>query len=133
MFDQRALRALGLVADDLAEEVLRERAEVRRRIGRYRGDRPPPQVAGRTVVVVDDGLATGATARAALRWVRPRGPARLLLAVPVAPPETCAALSAEADTVVCAHAPADFTAVGAWYDDFGQLADTDVDRYLGGR
>ena len=109
----------------------RARAELSRRADRYRGGRPLPEVAGRDVVVADDGLATGVTAEAALSALRPRHPRRLVLAVPVCPADTRARLAAVADDVVCVIAPSDFTAVGEWYDDFAQLTDDDVLRLLG--
>jgi predicted phosphoribosyltransferase len=91
-------------------------------------------VRGRTVIVVDDGLATGSTARAALRALRRRGPGRLVLAVPVGAPEAAELMRAEADEVVCLYRPAAFQAVGLWYDDFEQLTDGDVlDALHGGR
>ncbi|MBW4718818.1 phosphoribosyltransferase [Saccharothrix obliqua] len=130
VFDQRALDHLGLVADDLADAVERERAEVRRRVLRYRGERPAPDAADRVAVVVDDGLATGVTARAALRWLREHRPRHLLLAVPVCSRRAREALTADADTVLCLHAPIGFQAVGQWYSDFRQLTDDDVDRAL---
>ncbi|MEV6838289.1 phosphoribosyltransferase family protein [Streptomyces sp. NPDC051133] len=126
LFDADTLDRLGLTEDSLAPVVDRERRELRRREERYRGDRPPPDLAGRTVIVVDDGLATGATARAALRHVRRRGPAHLVLAVPVGAPDSLDSLAAEADTVLCPHRPAGFMAVGQWYDDFEQLTDSEV-------
>ncbi|GAA1008345.1 phosphoribosyl transferase [Streptomyces sp. F-3] len=126
LLDEAALHDLGLTEDDLAAVVKRERAELRRRTRRYRGDRPAPDLHGRTAVVVDDGLATGSTARAALRHVRSRGPARTVLAVPVGAPEAVEALGEEADEVVCLHRPTSFTAVGLWYDDFEQLTDDEV-------
>jgi predicted phosphoribosyltransferase len=129
-FDIEALDALGLTETDLAETVAAERAELARRIQRYRGDRPLPPVTGRTVVLVDDGLATGVTAVAALRWLRLRTPARLILAVPVCAGAARDPVDAEADLVVCLHMPPLFRAVGQWYDDFEQLTDADVDRLL---
>ncbi|WP_330460567.1 phosphoribosyltransferase family protein [Streptomyces sp. NBC_00820] len=126
LFDLATLARLGLTEGRLASVVERERRELRRRERRYRGDRPPLDLTGRTVIVVDDGLATGATARAALRHARRRQPARLVLAVPVGAPESVALLAAEADMVVCPLRPAGFCAVGQWYDDFAQLTDAEV-------
>lgn len=100
--------------------------QIERRRRLYRGDRPPPQTAGRCVILVDDGIATGATMRAALRALRAADPARLVVAVPVAPPETVRELQAEADEVVCLLAPRQFGAVGAFYEDFGQTSDEEV-------
>ncbi|MEW2251342.1 MULTISPECIES: phosphoribosyltransferase [unclassified Streptomyces] len=126
LFDEWALRRMGLSHDDLAATVERERAELRRRERLYRRGRPALDLAGHTVILVDDGLATGATARAAVRWARRQRPERVVLAVPVAAPESADLLSREADEVVCLHRPADFRAVGLWYEDFEQLSDDDV-------
>ncbi|MBX7549238.1 phosphoribosyltransferase family protein [Streptomyces sp. NPDC004232] len=126
LFDAATLDMLGLTEEYMAPAVERERRELRRREERYRAGRPPPDPAGRTVIVVDDGLATGATARAALRHVRRRGPAHLVLAVPVGAPDSVQSLTGEADTVVCPHRPAGFAAVGQWYEDFEQLTDAQV-------
>ncbi len=130
LFDNRALDDLGLAAADLAGTVREARAELARRAHRYRGDRPAPDATGRTVVLVDDGLATGVTARAALRWLRERHPRRLILAAPVGARPAIEALRAEADAVICLSAPPRFRAVGEWYADFHQLADDDVNRAL---
>jgi predicted phosphoribosyltransferase len=106
--------------------VATERAELARRVRAYRGDRPTPLVEGRDVVVVDDGLATGATAEAALRSVGHRGAGRVVLAVPVGPPSTMARLAALADEVVCPMPRPDLRSVGEWYDDFAQTTDAEV-------
>ncbi|WP_242886183.1 phosphoribosyltransferase [Actinomadura litoris] len=130
VLDAGLLRRLGLTEADVAPIVAAERAELERRVRVYRGDRPLPETAGRPVVVVDDGLATGGTARAAVRATRERGPSRLVLAVPVAAAETVGSLEAEVDELVVPAAPLDFHAVGQWYLDFGQLTDGDVVAWL---
>ncbi|MFI6931722.1 phosphoribosyltransferase [Streptomyces sp. NPDC050287] len=126
LFDENTLDSLGLSQSVLAETVERERAELHRREQLYRQGRPAPDLRGRTVIVVDDGLATGATARAAVRSVRRQAPERIVLAVPVCSREASDLLRAEADEVVCLHHPASFMAVGLWYEHFGQLSDQDV-------
>ncbi|MGW7280042.1 phosphoribosyltransferase [Streptomyces sp. NPDC054844] len=126
LFDRRALEMLGLSEHRLAPDVERERAELHRRALLYRGDRSAPDVRDRTVILVDDGLATGATARAALRHLRRLAPARLILAVPVGAAESCAEMSSAADDVVCLYQPSDFQAVGLWYEDFEQVSDDEV-------
>ncbi|GIF04050.1 phosphoribosyltransferase [Actinoplanes siamensis] len=132
VYDQDNLRYARTTERSMAGTLAAERAELRRRIRRYRGDRPAPPVTGRVVVLVDDGLATGVTAHAALRWIRGRGPARLLLAVPVCSPQARDLLAPETDGIVYLSAPADFLAVGRWYEDFGQLTDADVDEVMRG-
>lgn len=126
LLDEEALRRLGIDEADLAPVVERERAELRRREQRYRQGRPAPALRGRTVIVVDDGLATGSTARAALRALRAQDPGHLVLAVPVGSTEGVALMRSEADEVVCLHEPAAFMAVGQWYEEFDQLTDDDV-------
>ncbi len=111
-------------------EARRQLAEIERRRQLYRGGRPPEPVANRTVIVVDDGIATGGTVRAVLRALARLGPRRRILAVPVAPRETVEALRAEADDVVCLAMPEPFYAVGAHYDDFAQTEDRDVIELL---
>jgi putative phosphoribosyl transferase len=112
------------------EERERQLREMERRRAVYLRDRPRVPVAGRTAILVDDGIATGATMRAALRSVRLANPKRLVLAVPVAPPDTVSDLAAEADEVVCLRTPSFFGSIGYFYDDFRQLEDTDVIRLL---
>jgi putative phosphoribosyl transferase len=130
VYDPDNLLWAGVTEDGVAGVLAAERQELRRRIRLYRGDRPPPRPAGRTVLVVDDGLATGVTAHAALRWVRGHAPARLILAAPVCAPQARDALVGEADAVVCLSAPDPFYAVGRWYEDFDQLTDADVENFI---
>ena len=104
--------------------------EAQRREERLRGDRPRPRIAQRTVIIVDDGLATGATMRAAARSVREEQPARVVIAVPVAPPITCEALRAEADEVIAVHQPSDFLAVGLHYVDFSPTDEAEIQALL---
>jgi putative phosphoribosyl transferase len=130
LFDQHSLRRLGIREARLAPHVARERAELHRREDAYRKGRPPPSVRDRTVILVDDGLATGVTARAALRHLRGRKPARLILAVPVGATDARSALREEADDVICLHQPRDFYAVGQWYEDFAQVSDSEVTEAL---
>jgi predicted phosphoribosyltransferase len=130
MWDARAVRALGMSDADLQRILTVERAELKRRRALYR-DGPLPEIVGREVVVVDDGLATGVTARAALMRVRREQPSRLVLAVPVGAPETVRALAEEADEVVCLAQPADLGSVGAYYADFSATTDGEVLTLLG--
>ncbi len=126
VFDEEMLARVGLCPADLAGVVDAERAELRRRVLVYRGGGPPPDFTGALVIVVDDGLATGVTARAALRAVRASEPARTILAVPVASPQAAGMLAAETDEVVTLVTPRRFRSVGEWYAEFGQLTDADV-------
>ncbi len=130
VYDDELLRKLGLGRRDLAPVVARERAELDRRVSVYRGGRPAPDVAGRPVILVDDGLATGVTARAALRSLRSRSAGQTVLAVPVAAPSSAASMLREADSVVALALPETFRAVGEWYVSFGQLTDSDVLKLL---
>ncbi|MGW0615647.1 phosphoribosyltransferase [Streptomyces sp. NPDC002788] len=133
LLDEDALRYLGIGEAALAPVIERERAELRRRERLYRQGRPAPELRGRTVIIVDDGLATGSTARAALRFARRQAPERVVLAAPVCSPEAARLMRAEADEVICLHQPAAFMAVGLWYENFDQLTDQDVLRALHGR
>ncbi|MFI1164182.1 phosphoribosyltransferase family protein [Streptomyces sp. NPDC020801] len=126
VISQEVMREAHVPPEALARVEERERRELERRAVSYRGARPPVVVAGRTVVVVDDGVATGSTARAACRTVRARGAARIVLAVPVAPPDWTLRLGGEADELVCLSTPRGFFAVGQFYEDFAQLDDADV-------
>ena len=113
------------------EQVARaELRELQRREHLYRADRPAPDVRGRTVLIVDDGLATGSTMLAAVRALRKQQPARIVVAVPLAAHDTCQALRREADEVVCLETPDPFVAVGLWYADFGQTTDREVQELL---
>ena len=128
-YDPRLLRSFGLDESSVGEECDRERAEARRREQQY-GQGPAAPVADRDVVLVDDGLATGATARAAIRMVREQGPASIVLAVPVGAPDAVRALEAEADVVLSVLRPAGFGAVGQFYRDFGATDDAEITQIL---
>ena len=124
------LQRLG-IPDAAVDAVTRsEQVELERRERLYRDGRPLPDMRGRTVILVDDGLATGSTMLAAVRAVRAQQPARIVVAVPTAAAETCAQLRSEADEVVCATTPEPFRAVGTWYDDFSQTSDEEVRELL---
>lgn len=129
--DERVLREIGTLSDDfLNEETVRRAAEVSERMERYRGDRPPLRVDGRTCVVIDDGIATGSTARAACAWLKRSGANEVILAIPVAPARSIADLEQVADRVVCPLVPERFFAVGQYYDDFDQVSDDEVVQIL---
>ncbi len=126
VLDSDLVQSLGVSEQYIQRATERERAEIARRLRAYRDDRPPPQVAGRTVVLVDDGVATGATTLAAIRSLRKQAPRELILAVPVGPPETITTLSREVDRMVVLSTPEVFWAVGAFYDTFDQTTDQEV-------
>jgi erythromycin esterase-like protein/predicted phosphoribosyltransferase len=121
---------LGISTAAVDRVTARERLELDRRDRLFRGDRQPPIVRGRTVILVDDGLATGATMEAAVMALRASAPAQIVVAVPVGAPDTCARLGRVADRVVCLSMPVPFTAVGVWYEDFSQTTDAEVQRLL---
>jgi predicted phosphoribosyltransferase len=124
--NQQLVQALGISPAAVEAVVAREQQELERRERAYRDDRPPPDVRGRTCILVDDGLATGSTMRAAVAALRCESAASIVVAVPVAPLETCEELQADADRIVCALTPEPFYAVGLWYEDFAQTTDEEV-------
>jgi len=124
------VRQLEISERDVASVAAAEEQELRRQERLYRDDRPPADVRGRTVILVDDGLATGATMRAAAAALKAQHPEWLVVAVPIGAAETCDFLRREVDDVVCARTPEPFHAVGAWYEDFTQITDEEVEALL---
>jgi predicted phosphoribosyltransferase len=130
VLNQSVVELLGLGDAVIADVAAREATELARRQVAYRGARSPVDVAAKIVIVVDDGLATGATMRAAVVALRSQGPARIVVAVPVGARSTCEQLRAEADEVVCVRAPFTFQAVGQWYEDFSPTTDEEIRSLL---
>jgi putative phosphoribosyl transferase len=130
VLNEEVLRALDVSDDYLNREVALELQEIRRRQERYRAGRPPEPIEGRTAILIDDGIATGGSVRAALRGVRRSDPRQLILAVPVAPPDTVETLRPEVDDLVCLSMPVFFHAVGQFYEDFRQTTDEEVVQLL---
>jgi predicted phosphoribosyltransferase len=126
IINDEAIRAFDITYAELEAVTAEEMVELERRERRYRDGRPAPDIAARTIILVDDGLATGSTMRAAVEALRQERPARLVVAVPTAAPETCQEVGALVDEMVCAITPEPFYAVGLWYDDFGQTTDEEV-------
>jgi predicted phosphoribosyltransferase len=126
VLDEKMIARLGVPGDYLEREIAAQEREIDRRSSAYREGRPAVDVEGRTAIVVDDGIATGGTAAAALRWARRRGASEVVLAVPVAPRAAVRRLTPEADRVVVLDTPEPFTAVGEWYRRFGQTSDREV-------
>ena len=124
------VRRLGIPEDYVERVTRQETAEVERRLEHFRGERPEPEVRDRSVILVDDGLATGVTARAAIKALRLREPRRLVLAVPVCAAQTARLISGEADELVCLECPSDLGAIGFWYRDFSQVPDEEVIELL---
>lgn len=130
ILDEDLIRAEGVSEEDVRSVTATEQLELERRERQYRGARPFPDLTGKTVILVDDGLATGSTMRAAVAALRQKGPARVVVAVPVAARETCAAFRDIADEIVCTVTPEPFHAVGLWYEDFSQTTDDEVHDLL---
>ena len=126
VLNDEVIQQTGVTPDQIEAVAQAESVEVKRREALYRGGRPAPELEGKTVVLVDDGLATGSTMKAAVRAVRAHRPARLIVAVPVAPRETCERLRAEVDELVCLATPEPFLAIGVWYNEFPQVSDAAV-------
>ncbi|WP_254533788.1 phosphoribosyltransferase [Natrinema gelatinilyticum] len=128
--NEAALRGVGVDSDYFEEKRAEEAANARRKADRYRGDRPKPDLSGETVIVVDDGVATGSTARACLRCLNETDAERIVLAIPVGPPRTIHELADETDEVVCLETPSGFRGVGQFYEDFAQVPDEKAMEYL---
>lgn len=133
IFNQEIIEQLGVSDDYIQAEIDKQLQEIKRRELAYRAGRAPVPLSGKTVIVVDDGIATGSSVRAALRGVRRAGPKRIILAVPVAPTETVEALRSSADQIVCLETPENFFAVGQFYRDFHQVSDEEVKQILGAK
>jgi len=130
VLNEPVVRGLGIPRYVIDAVTAWQQRELERRESLYRGEAPPPDVRGQTVILVDDGLATGATMRAAVAALRKQQPARIVVAVPTAPPGTCEELRTETDDVVCAMTPEPFQSVGLWYEDFSQTTDDEVRELL---
>lgn len=130
VFNQDVVRSLRMSEEQIEAVAAREQVELERRERTYRGDRPAPDPAGQTVILVDDGLATGATMLAAARALRQEHPEEIIVGVPVASPEACSEFQPEVDEIICAVTPEPFHAVGVWYDDFTQTTDEEVHQLL---
>jgi putative phosphoribosyl transferase len=126
VLNKDAVRYLNIPAEVIDAVAANEQRELERRERLYRGDRPPPDVRGRTVILVDDGLATGSSMRAAAAALRRQQAARIVVAVPISAPQTCAEIREEVDEIVCGVTPEPFVAVGLWYKDFSQTTDEEV-------
>jgi len=130
IIDQRLVQMLGITPEDIDRVTAFEELELDRRERLYRGTRPPPNVTGKTVILVDDGLATGSTMRAAIEALHREGARYIVVGVPIAAPDTCESLREEVDDIVCAVTPEPFRAVGIWYVDFSETSDEEVRELL---
>lgn len=130
VLNDEVVKGVNLSEDDIDQVARREREELERRERAYRGERPGVALQNKIVLLVDDGLATGASMRAAVKGVREHGPEKIIVAVPTAPPETCEAFNDLADEAICLETPTPFIGVGAWYEDFPQTKDEEVKEIL---
>jgi predicted phosphoribosyltransferase len=130
VLNSEAIDALHISRADVVGVMERERRELKRREHLYRDSRPYPKLEGKAVILIDDGIATGASMIVAVKALRQRGPSKIVVAVPVAPLETCSALREHADDVLCYETPEPFGGVGAWYEDFSQVTDEEVRALL---
>jgi predicted phosphoribosyltransferase len=128
--NEDVMRAIRYADEAIEAVTAKETTELERREQLYREGRLPPELRGRIAILVDDGLATGATMRAAVKALRQRGAAKIVVAVPVGPPDTCRELAEEADETICLSTPVFFQAVGQYYEDFSQTSDEDVRELL---
>jgi len=126
VINHEVVRSMMISEVTIEEVVARELAELERREKAYRGERPRPEIKGKTIIIVDDGLATGASMRAAVYAIRKQLPKKIIVAVPVGAESTCASFNDIADEIICLETPAPFYGVGAWYDDFSQPTDEEV-------
>jgi putative phosphoribosyl transferase len=126
VLNQDVIRTLEIPGEKIEAVTRREEQELARREQAYRGNRSLLSIRGRTIILIDDGLATGSTMRAAVAAVRQQGPARIIVAVPIAAPDTCEAMRVEVDEMVCVVTPEPFYGVGMWYEDFSQTTDQEV-------
>ncbi len=126
VLNDQVVQELGISEAQINQVAAKEQQELERRERLYRENLAAPDVQGRTVILVDDGLATGATMRAAIRALRQEQPARIVVAVPISAPETCNEFKAEVDEIICAETPCPFIGVGLWYEDFSQTTDQEV-------
>lgn len=131
ILNQDVLQSLEIPEAEVLRVVAAERLELERREQTYRGDRPSPPIGNQTVILVDDGIATSATLRAAIAVLKPQQPRRIIIAIPVAPPAICRALESTVDEVVCLGTPEHLQSIGQWYQDFSQTSDAEVRQLLG--
>ena len=130
VLNEDVIRSFHIPQRVIDEVTANELKELERRERIYRGNRPKPKISGSTVILIDDGLATGATMRAAVAAVKTKNPAKVIIAVPVAAPDTCSAFGKEVDEIICVATPEPFYGVGAWYEDFSQTTDKEVCRII---